>query len=83
MADDEKHAHQKGGTETVVHDKSQGAEYDSESQSGIQNQDGTGKLKRQLKNRHIAMIRCVIRASCAVRQSSLGVLVVSVVCASA
>ena len=37
-------------------------DYDSESQSGEIPQDG--KLKRQLKNRHIAMIRYVLAIFC-------------------
>ncbi|KAI0788209.1 amino acid permease [Fomes fomentarius] len=54
MADDEKQVGSKVAPETVVPDKSQLHDYDSESQSAVQNSDG--KLKRQLKNRHIAMI---------------------------
>lgn len=59
MADDEKQVGSKVATETVVQDKTQLHDYDSESHSAVQNPDG--KLKRQLKNRHIAMIRCVIQ----------------------
>ena len=56
-------------------------DYDSESQSGAAPQNGT--LKRQLKNRHIAMIRYVFSSTSALEIPAYSRrALVSVVCSS-